>query len=104
MTPVGWWGQPPERRARVALVTWGLAALLGLGLATGCESERQLGDCIGINETPGPRFRYEVSVRNVVLGAIFAEMIFPPIIVLVTEWSCPVGPAPAALPPTWERL
>ncbi len=74
-----------------------LGALLG---SYGCESKRTLPDgkvysCVGVadREDEGlPNIRYKASVRNIVLRALFSELILiPPIIVLANEFWCPVG-------------
>ncbi len=62
--------------------------------ATGCRSETSFGDCVGIDDGDrNPKLHYNLSVRNVVLGVFFFQMIFPPIIVLAYELYCPDGPA-----------
>lgn len=63
--------------------------LLFCGALTGCQSETDLGSCIGAFDRPDPRFEYRVSKRNVILGFIFIETIIVPAVVLFTETHCP---------------
>lgn len=80
--------RPGELRARVALIGAGLVALLALG--TGCQSRTDVGECVGINDADrNPALHYRVSTRNVVLGIVFVETVFAPIVVLVSELYCP---------------
>jgi hypothetical protein len=59
----------------------------------GCQSRTRYGDCVGLDEHQNPKLHYKVSARNLVLGIIFFELIAPPVIVVVNETYCPVGPA-----------
>ena len=60
-----------------------------------CRSETVIDgtevSCIGAWDDPDPHYVYETSGRNVALGIIFFQMIFPPILVLVYETRCPIG-------------
>lgn len=61
--------------------------------AAGCESRTEFGECVPVNEAhEKPGLDYRVSIRNAVLGVIFVETLFAPIIVLASETFCPVGP------------
>lgn len=71
-----------RRIARVAVVA-------GLVLLAGCESERPLGKCIGLNDTPRPELRYEYSTTNIVMAFIFSETVVVPVIVVFNELECP---------------
>lgn len=82
-----------------------LAALVlafALILTTACESSREIptqkapqGEeikCIGITEKgASPGIEYELSTRNTVVGVIFFQTVFTPIIVLAKETYCPVA-------------
>lgn len=77
--------------------------LLAVALV-GCESQRTLPDgttarCIGVNEQGHASLQYELSTRNLIVGALFVEMIAPPLVVLLKEISCPIGRKPAAVKP-----
>lgn len=62
-----------------------------LTLLAGCESRTLYGECVGIDADKDARLEYKLSVRNTVVGFIFIETIFVPVIVLVNETYCPVG-------------
>ncbi len=72
-----------------------LAIMLVLMTLTGCTSETEYGDCLGMQETKDPNLIYKVPTRNVVLGVIFIETIFVPAVVLLSETNCPIGRAPS---------
>jgi len=59
-------------------------------LVTGCTSKTEFGPCIGINQEKKPDLRYEYSGWNIAMGVIFAELIAPPIVVVLNELQCPV--------------
>lgn len=64
-------------------------------LCAGCESARFVPGygqqpCIGLGETPDPRFHYKLSAWNTLLGVVFVELLVPPIVVLANETFCPV--------------
>ena len=64
-------------------------------LMAGCEEGRTINGkyvpCIGVSrDDENPNYTYQVSTQNAVLGVVFFEMLFPPIIVLVAETYCPV--------------
>jgi hypothetical protein len=70
-------------------------SLLTIAIA-GCQSVSTLPDgrnaaCVGINGVKDPQYVYNYSVRNIVLGIIFIELIIPPVIILFDELQCPVG-------------
>jgi len=60
-------------------------------LLSGCETRTQYGNCIGVNDSQNITLRYKVSPTNVVIGVIFVETIFVPVIIILDEFSCPVG-------------
>lgn len=68
-----------------------------------CESQRPEGRCIGLNDDPGKGVRYEYSVRNIILGIGFVEMIAPPVIVVLKELKCPISLPPDGAPERTER-
>ncbi len=70
------------------------AAILALAVAigaAGCRSETEYGKCVGVSDDHDPALTYKVSTRNVILGVAFVETIFAPLLVVLTEWTCPVG-------------
>jgi hypothetical protein len=73
-----------------------LALLLASALAA-CTSETEYGSCIGAFDDPNPDLIYEASTKNIVLAAIFVEMIFPPFLVILKETKCPVDVKPASM-------
>lgn len=66
---------------------------LAISLLAGCESSTEHGSCIGIQDEKDAGLQYKISVRNLVLGVVFFEMVFPPIVVGLNEFYCPVGAA-----------
>lgn len=84
-----------SRAVRAAI----LCLLLAGATLSGCEDHRKGGRCIGVSDDPEPGVKYEVSVQNIVVGAILIETIFVPIIVLLKEIRCPIEAA-AAQPPS----
>lgn len=64
--------------------------LLAPLLLCACTSGNALGRCIGINDTPRLDRRYEWSVRNIFLGIVGFELIYPPLKVAFSEIRCPV--------------
>lgn len=67
-----------------------MCVLLALSL-TGCASSNSNGEpCIGAFDDPKPGVTYKVSSRNLAIGIIFFEMVFPPVVVIVNEFKCPV--------------
>jgi hypothetical protein len=65
-----------------------LAAALLLG---GCQSRTDYGACVGLGDKQDPKLHYKASVRNIVLGIVFVEVIVPPVYGAVDEFYCPVG-------------
>jgi hypothetical protein len=67
--------------------------ILGLSLLfAGCESSTQFGKCVDIaKDNADPKLEYELSAHNVILGIVFVEMVFPPLIVALSETYCPTG-------------
>lgn len=64
--------------------------LLALLLA-GCESSTEFGKCIGATDDKDPKLVYKLSLKNLIVGIVFFELIAPPIYVLVEQTFCPVG-------------
>lgn len=69
-----------------------VAAILIAASLSACTSSTEYGDCIGVAEDEDPTLSYSVDTGNIVLAVIFSEMIFPPLIVLLSETKCPTGP------------
>jgi len=57
----------------------------------GCRSSTAYGPCIGLNQQPDTALTYEYSARNIFWGLAGAELIYPPIKVLLDENRCPVS-------------
>lgn len=68
-----------------------IALLLVLLVATSCASKTEFGDCVGLSDEQKPELIYKTSVRNVVIGAVFFQTIFTPILVGMNQFYCPVG-------------
>lgn len=68
-----------------------IAMILAVLAASGCTSETKYGECIGVQDEKDPSLVYHVSVYNVALGIIFSETIVVPVVVILSELSCPVG-------------
>lgn len=66
--------------------------LVLLATLAGCASRTQYGQCVGMADDKRPELQYKVSVRNLLVGIVFIELIVPPIIVATNEFYCPVGP------------
>lgn len=69
------------------------AIMIGLlaVMSAGCASQTDFGKCIGINGKEDPTLEYEWSARNIIVGAIFIELLAPPIIVILKECKCPIA-------------
>lgn len=67
-----------------------VACLLALA---GCETRTDYGECKGAFDQRSPQLEYKLSIRNTVLGVVFFETIFVPVIVVANDAVCPVGPA-----------
>lgn len=67
-----------------------LTILLSL---SSCITRTSIGPCIGIADQPDPHFIYKPSTWNIILGIVFIETIFVPVLVIFDEISCPVGTA-----------
>lgn len=66
-----------------------------LAVLAGCEGRRTLPDgksyeCIGVGDIEDAHLEYKPSARNIVLGVVFVETIFAPIIWLASDFYCPV--------------
>ena len=75
---------------------WLVCLMLCVVTLSSCKSETTLSDnkvypCIGLGDTPNPKLVYKASVRNIVVGVIFFELVVPPVTVVVNEFYCPVG-------------
>lgn len=70
------------------------ACLLAITLSSvACKSGNNLGECQGLfsEDQKSPKLRYRASTRNIVLGIIFFETIFAPIIAFGYDLDCPTG-------------
>jgi len=68
-----------------------LAVLVACSLVSGCRSETEYGKCVGLGDEQDPALHYKPSVRNLIVGIVFIELIAPPVIVGINEFYCPVG-------------
>jgi hypothetical protein len=64
--------------------------LLAMLLVSGCTSSTPHGKCIGLNGDKDPSKIYEYSARNIIVGLVFIETIFVPVIVTLNELQCPI--------------
>jgi hypothetical protein len=78
----------PSKFIRVAVL---LVMLLSVSLTAACRSETDYGQCVGVNDEKDPALVYKYSTRNIIIGLLFAEMIAPPVVVILNELQCPVG-------------
>lgn len=62
-------------------------------LLAGCVNHTSFGPCVGLGDKQNPKLHYKVSTQNVIVGIVFVELIAPPVIVIVDETFCPIGPA-----------
>lgn len=60
-------------------------------MLTSCTSSTFYGECIGYGEAEEPGLRYEYSTWNIIVGAIFFETIFVPVIIVLNDLKCPVS-------------
>lgn len=63
--------------------------LLSFLFLAGCKSKTEFGECIGAFDDGDPKLNYKLSVRNLVLGVVFIELIVPPIIIVAEKTRCP---------------
>lgn len=65
--------------------------LLGLMLfIAACTSKTEYGDCLGFQNKQDPRYEYEMSGKNVIVGVVLSETLIIPLIVVFDELYCPV--------------
>lgn len=67
------------------------AVLAATLLLAGCEFNRKTGPCIGVANKEKSGVEYEVSVRNVIVGAFFFETLWVPVYVGLADYKCPVA-------------
>lgn len=75
---------------------------LTLFTASGCRSSTEYGECVGVQDVDDakrehPNLEYKLSVRNAVLGVIFVESVFAPLIWVLADFECPVSKLPPKL-------
>ena len=77
-----------KMRKTVAIIA--LATVLG-----GCTTSTSYGECKGLanQAEKSPKLRYNVSVKNIFLAAIFSENLIWPILTGAFWVWCPEGPA-----------
>lgn len=59
--------------------------------ATACTKETDVGRCIGVFDEEDPTYRYDVSVKNAIIGTVLSGTVIVPAIVLMKQTFCPVG-------------
>lgn len=47
--------------------------------------------CVGLFDDKNPKLIYKIDTYNIIIGAFFINLVFPPIIVIVDEFFCPIG-------------
>jgi len=57
----------------------------------GCENSTTYGECIGFDDEEVKELKYEISIRNAVISAIFIESIVVPVIWALDDAKCPIG-------------
>ena len=68
-----------------------MLAMLAVMLSA-CTEATEYGECIGLNSAmEDPELIYEYNAWNIGVGIIFAELIIPPIVVVLDQLKCPVG-------------
>lgn len=67
-------------------------ALIATLLLAGCEGSRRGVPCVGFTEKEKPGVEYEISTRNAILGVVFFETVWVPVVVVFKEAKCPVQP------------
>lgn len=65
-------------------------------MTAGCTTSTKYGKCIGLNGTPDPTLTYEYSGWNILVGGVFIETVFVPIITMLDGLKCPVGRTPVS--------
>lgn len=60
-------------------------------LLAGCTSKTEFGNCVGAFDEKDPKKIYKLDIGNLVIGAVFFELIAPPIYVIADQTHCPVG-------------
>lgn len=66
-------------------------AIIVLSCLMGCMTKTEFGPCVGAWEDKKPQLIYKINPWNLFLGAVFFQLILPPIFVLTDETFCPVG-------------
>jgi predicted small secreted protein len=67
-----------------------IALVLLVIMVAGCTFNTEHGSCIGIQEQENPKYRYQVPAWNVVAAVIFVETLFVPLVVLLSDFKCPM--------------
>lgn len=60
-------------------------------ILTGCNKKTQFGECVGINGEKDITLKYKYDEENIIVGVLFAEMIFPPLLVVLDRLECPIA-------------
>lgn len=70
-----------------------LLSLVMAASVSGCKSETEYGKCVGLGEEyrEDPSLEYRPSIRNIIVGVVFFELVAPPVYVAIDEFYCPVG-------------
>lgn len=81
-----------------------LALLAGVLMLGACKSSENINGedvpCAGFGRDRTPGYEYDLSVRNVVFGALGSGLFFiPPAVVAYKEYECPIGVLPKVKTP-----
>lgn len=68
-----------------------LVLLVLMVFMVGCTDHTKYGPCVGLNGDKNPQKVYHYSGWNIAMGIIFAELIVPPIVVVLDGLQCPVS-------------
>lgn len=67
--------------------------ITSLLMTSGCNDTGYGGNaCIGINDDEQPHLKYKYDTWNIVMGVLFIKTLVVPIVVVLDEVKCPIGP------------
>jgi hypothetical protein len=76
---------------RAAQRRWCLVVIASILTLPACRKQTEYGECIGWLNHEDPRFEYQYSIRNIILGTLMSETIVVPAIVALWGYKCPEG-------------
>lgn len=68
------------------------AILLIAVMLAGCTTHTKYGDCVGLGDDQNKNLHYKLSGWNLAIGIIFFETVVVPIVVILDDAVCPIGP------------